>query len=61
MRQSDKILKILRGSSMLDILYIIAAFLFAFITFVIVRNYYSNKFDEKGRRKDMLDSYEDKD
>lgn len=60
MRQLDKILKVLRDS-MLDVLYMIATFLFAFITFVIVRNYYSNKFDEKGRRKDILDSYEDKD
>lgn len=42
-------------------LYIIALGLFVGMTFVIVRNYYSNKFDEKGRRKDMLDSYEDRD
>jgi len=38
-----------------DILYIIAMFLFAFITFGIVKNYYKNKFDDKGRRIDMQD------
>lgn len=43
-----------------DILYIIAIFLFAFITFGIVRNYYRNKFNDKGQRIDMLDD-EDKD
>lgn len=36
-----------------DILYIIAIFLFAFITFGIVRNYYKSKFDEDGHRIDM--------
>ncbi|SFZ97958.1 hypothetical protein MNB_SV-5-1618 [hydrothermal vent metagenome] len=44
-----------------DILYIIAIFLFSFMTFIIVRNYFRQKFDDKGRRKDMLDEYEDKD
>ncbi len=38
-----------------DILYIIAVFLFAFITFGIVRNYYKNKFNDDGERLDMLD------
>jgi len=38
-----------------DILYIIAIFLFSFITFGIVRNYYRNKFNDKGQRIDMLD------
>ena len=38
-----------------DILYIIAIFLFAFITFGIVRNYYKNKFNDNGERIDMLD------
>jgi hypothetical protein len=38
-----------------DILYIIAMFLFAFITFGIVRNYYKSKFDDEGRRIDMKD------
>lgn len=42
-----------------DILYIIAMFLFAFITFGIVRNYYKNKFDDEDRRIDMQDK-EDK-
>jgi TRAP-type C4-dicarboxylate transport system permease small subunit len=55
-----KILKVL-GDSMLDILYAIAVVIFILMTFIIVRNYYSNKFDDKGRRKDMLDVYEDKD
>lgn len=43
-----------------DILYIIALFLFVFITFGIVKNYYKNKFDDEGRRIDMVDK-EDKD
>jgi len=38
-----------------DIFYIIAAFFFALITFGIIRNYYRNKFDDQGRRLDMLD------
>ncbi len=38
-----------------DILYIIAIFLFVFMTFGIVKNYYKNKFDDEGRRLDMLD------
>lgn len=42
-----------------DILYIIAMILFAYLTFGIVRNYYKSKFDDKGRRMDMLDD-EDK-
>ncbi|SFV60910.1 hypothetical protein MNB_SV-9-608 [hydrothermal vent metagenome] len=41
-----------------DILYIISAILFAFITFIIIRNYYRNKFNDKGQRMDMLDEYE---
>jgi hypothetical protein len=44
-----------------DVIYIIAIFLFVFLTFGIVRNYYKNKFDNKGRRIDMLDKEEDKD
>jgi hypothetical protein len=43
-----------------DILYIIAMFLFAYITFGIVRNYYKNKFDDKGRRIDMLEDEEER-
>jgi len=41
-----------------DILYILAIILFSFMTFVIIRNYYRNKFNDKGQRKDMLDAYE---
>ncbi len=36
-----------------DILYIIAMFLFVFMTFGIVKNYYKSKFDDEGRRIDM--------
>lgn len=36
-----------------DILYIIAIFLFVFMTFGIVKNYYKSKFDDQGRRIDM--------
>ncbi|UFH58636.1 hypothetical protein [Sulfurovum mangrovi] len=36
-----------------DIVYIFAFVLFAFMTFVIIRNYFRNKFDNEGRRKDM--------
>ena len=38
-----------------DILYIIAIFIFVYLTFGIVRNYYKSKFDDEGRRIDMLD------
>ncbi len=41
-----------------DIIYIISAILFALITFIIIRNYYRNKFNDKGQRMDMLDEYE---
>ncbi|MBD3788923.1 MAG: hypothetical protein IE885_00930 [Campylobacterales bacterium] len=44
-----------------NILYIIAIVIFVFITFGIVKNYYRSKFDDKGRRTDMLDAYEDQD
>ena len=44
-----------------DIIYIIAAVLFAWITFVIIRNYYRSKFNDKGERMDMLDEYEKRD
>jgi hypothetical protein len=43
-----------------DILYIIAMFLFAYLTFGIVRNYYKSKFDDEGRRIDMLEEDESK-
>ena len=43
-----------------DILYIIAMILFVFMTFGIVKNYYKSKFDDEGRRIDMLED-EDRD
>ncbi|MGB5505114.1 MAG: hypothetical protein WBM70_00350 [Sulfurovum sp.] len=43
-----------------DILYIIAMFVFAFITFGIVKNYYKSKFDDEGRRIDMKDEADKK-
>lgn len=43
-----------------DILYIIAIFLFVFLTFGIVRNYYKNKFDDEGRRIDMQEEADKK-
>jgi len=43
-----------------DILYIIAMFLFVFITFGIVKNYYKSKFDDEGRRIDMIEDEKDK-
>ncbi len=42
-----------------DIFYIIAMVLFSIITFGIIRNYYRNKFNDKGQRVDMIDEYED--
>ncbi len=42
-----------------DIFYSVILFLFVFMTFGIIKNYYKNKFDDKGRRIDMLDE-EDK-
>ncbi len=42
-----------------DIIYIIAIFLFAFMTFTIIRNNFLSKFDEQERRKDLIDEYED--
>jgi len=43
-----------------DILYIIAVFLFVFMTFGIIKNYYKSKFDDEGRRIDMIDDDEGK-
>jgi len=37
-----------------DILYIIAMVVFVYLTFGIVKNYYKNKFDDQGRRIDMI-------
>jgi len=42
-----------------DILYIIVAVLFSYMTFVIIRNNFRSKFDEEQRRKDLVDEYED--
>jgi len=42
-----------------DILYIVAIVLFSYLTFGIVRGYFKAKFDDEGRRKDMLED-EDK-
>ena len=36
-----------------DIIYMIAMFLFVFITFGIIKNYYKSKFDDEGNRIDM--------
>jgi len=38
-----------------DYLYIAAAILFAWMTFVIIRNYFRSKFNDKGQRLDMID------
>ncbi len=38
-----------------DIIYIIAAVLFAIITFAIVRGNFQRKFDDEGRRKDLTE------
>ena len=42
-----------------DILYIVALFLFVFMTFGIIKNYYKSKFDDSGHRKDMQDEKDD--
>ncbi|WP_292656323.1 hypothetical protein [Nitratifractor sp.] len=41
-----------------DILYIVAMIVFAWITFAIVRGNFQRKFDEEGRRKDLVDPNE---
>lgn len=38
-----------------DIVYIIVLILFVYLTFGIIRNYYKSKFDDEGRRIDMLE------
>ena len=43
-----------------DILYVIDIILFAYLTFGIVRNYFKSKFDDEGRRIDMIDDEEEK-
>jgi len=42
-----------------DIVYIFAALLFAYMTFVIVRNNFLSKFDDEGRRKDLKEDEEE--
>ena len=42
-----------------DYLYIVAIELFSYMTFTIVRNNFLSKFDDKQRRKDLVDQYED--
>jgi hypothetical protein len=41
-----------------DILYVIAIFIFVFLTFGIIRNYYKSKFDQDDVRIDMKDTEE---
>ena len=41
-----------------DIFYVIAAVMFSWMTFAIVRNNFQSKFDERGRRKDLIDDDE---
>ena len=43
-----------------DIFYIIAMIFFGLMTFGILRGYYRSKFDNSGRRLDMLDEYENR-
>jgi len=42
-----------------DIVYIIVAILFSYMTFVIIRNNFLSKFDAQERRKDLVDQYEE--
>ena len=42
-----------------DVLYVIAIVLFAYLTFGIVRGYFKAKFNDDGRRIDMIED-EDK-
>jgi len=44
-----------------DYLYIVVAVLFSYMTFVIVRNNFLSKFDDKGRRKDLIEEDEKED
>ncbi len=41
-----------------DYVYIVATLLFAYMTFVIVRNNFLSKFDEEGNRKDLKEDEE---
>jgi len=42
-----------------DIVYIVAIVLFAYITFGIVKGYFKAKFDDEGRRLDMVEEEEE--
>ena len=42
-----------------DIVYIVAIVLFSYITFGIVKGYFKAKFDDEGRRLDMLEEEEE--
>ena len=42
-----------------DIIYLIIAFIFAYMTFVIIRGNFQRKFDDEGNRLDL--KYKDKD
>jgi len=58
---NDRPLTAVQRSSMKigDIVYIIAIVFFAWITFGIVRGNFQRKFDEQGRRKDLVDDTEE--
>ena len=43
-----------------DIIYIGVAFLFAFMTFVIIRGNFRRKFDDEGNRLDMKEEDKNK-
>jgi len=43
-----------------DIVYLIVAFLFAYMTFVIIRGNFQRKFDNEGNRLDLKDKDEKK-
>jgi len=43
-----------------DIIYIAVAFLFAYMTFVIIRGNFQRKFDEEGNRLDLKDKDKNK-
>lgn len=43
-----------------EVFYVFALGLFVFLTFGIIKNYYKSKFDDEGRRMDMLEDEEEK-
>ena len=43
-----------------EILYLMAALLFAYMTFVIIRGNFQRKFDDEGNRLDLKEKDEDK-